>query len=256
MKEDKSDPVVSAIIFQLILTLLSGLVAVVTGFRFPPPSLWPYFLLSGSLYAIGTYCGFKAIKTIEASEMAILSGCGSIMTIVIAFFILGERLTPLQIAGAALILLAVIIVKFERKHFRVTPGMMFAILSTSLYGTAVVFDGYILKGFDVFSFLPTMSIIPAIVLVILFPKKVPLLFSEVRRTNRDLAIYSALYVLAAETYYIPLTYGALVSQMGILLRVSIILTVVLAAIFLHERSHVGKKLAGAILTTIGVFLIK
>ncbi len=256
MKEDASDAVISSIIFQFLLSGFSAIVALFMGFHIPPLSFWPYLLSAALLYALGTLFGFRAIKIIEASEMSILSGAGVIVTIIISFFFLHERLTIMQLTGAALVLLAILLVKYERRTFKINKGTGFALLGTACYGLAVTFDAFMLKSFDVFSYIPIMSFLPGVLLIIMYPKKIPVLFGEIKKINGNLIIYSFLYVVGALSFYVPIHNGTLVSQMSVVGRVTIVLTVVLAAIFLKERSHVGKKILGAILTTVGIFLIR
>lgn len=123
MKEDASDAVISSIIFQFLLSGFSAIVALFMGFHLPPLSFWPFLLSAALLYALGTLFNFRAIKIIEASEMSILSGAGVIITIIISFFFLHERLTITQLTGAALVLLAILLVKYERHTFKVNKGV-------------------------------------------------------------------------------------------------------------------------------------
>lgn len=256
MKEEASDPITSTITFQLLLVCFSAVPAVIMGFHLPPLFLLPHFLASAALYAFGTLFFFKAIKIIEASEMSIIAGAGTLVTIIASFFFLSERLTPIQWTGAFLILAAVGIVQHDHRALRFNKGVLYALLGTSFYGLAVVFDGFILRSFDTFSFIPIMSLLPATVLMITYPKKLPKLAHDIQKINKNLGMFGLLYVIGAETFYFPLKNGALVSQMSSISRASIIATVLLAMIFLNERSHPWKKLAGAILTTIGVMLIR
>jgi len=255
MKHEDSDPIVSAIHFQLLLTIFGFLFAFLTGFKFPPVSLLPYFLMSGALYACGTVAFFRSIKLIEASEMTVLTGSGVLFTILISFIFIHERLTFLQLIGAALILSAVILINYNRKKFHINAGAGLAILGSVLYGTAVVIDTYIVKYYDAISFVALASFTPGLFIALWFIKKIPKTITSIKYINRNLLIYSFLYTIAGIAFYLALQNGALVSQAGTISRASIILTVILAAFFLGERKHVWKKIVAAILTTIGVLLV-
>lgn len=255
MKEDSSDPVTSAIIFQILLSVLSALVGVIMGFHLPKFYLLPYFLLSGVLYAAGTYCFFRAAKLIEASEISIISGAGTIVPILVSFIVLSERFTPIQWVGAGIVITSIIFSQYERKHIHFNTGALFALGGTTSYGIAVVFDGLILRSFDTFSYIPIISLIPGLVLMAVFPNRFTKLIHDAKRINTNLWIFSILYVIGAETFYFAVTKGAMISQLTTIMRASIIFTVVMAMIFLKERSNPWKKLIGAILTTIGVFFI-
>lgn len=256
MRDGRSDAVTSSVIFQFLLTAVTALVVPFFGFHWPPASSWPYIAVASALYAAGTVFGFRAVRVIEASEITVLTGFGTIVTLFASFLFLGDRLNPMQWLGVALILMAVFLIKYEKKSFRFNNGVVFALLNTSLYGLAVVIDGYVLKTYDSFSYIPLVSFFPGFLLMAAYPSRLPRLLHDVKRINRNLLVYGILYAAAAEFFYIPLRLGALVSQASVILRASIVLTVLLAIVFLRERSHPWKKLIGAILTTLGVLFIQ
>jgi drug/metabolite transporter (DMT)-like permease len=256
MKKDDSDPVIASILFQFLLTFFGAIFALLTGFRLPSLTLLPYFFLSGVLYAGGTVALFKSIKRIEASEMSVLAGSGVLFTILISFLFIHERLTSVQFVGALLILCAVVLINYNRKTFRLNTGAWLAILGAACYGTAVVADTYIIKRYDAVSFLPLASFTPGLIISLWYARKIPATIRSLRHIDRNLLIYSFLYAIQGVTFYLALQYGALVSQMSTISRASIILTVLLAMIFLKEKEKVILKVLSAILVTAGVLLIR
>lgn len=256
MKNEKSDPVTSTAIFQFLFAFFGLLAAIVSGFHVPQLWLMPYFVLSAILYAVGTTSFFKAVKIIEASELTVLGSFGTIVTIIISFLFLGERLSGPQWAGAALIVGGVTIVSYERTGMKFNKGVAWALVGAFCYGIGVTFDAYILRFYDALSFIPVISTLTGVIVLTMNPRKITKFLTDVRSTNVNLGIFTFLYVVGAIAFYYPISQGILVSQMSSIGRVSIILTVILAMIFLRERSHIGKKILGAILTTIGIVLIK
>ncbi len=255
MKDQKSDPVVSAIAFQFILGLIVSLFALVKGFRLPDSSLIPFFLASGVLYGVGTVCFFKAIKIIEASEMTILGGSGVIITILTSMIFLGDKLSPIQLFGTGLILSAIILISWEKKSLKINNGMWLALAGTSTYGLAVVFDSFIIRSYSAVWFLPLASFGPGILMTLWYFRRIKSIVGYIKQINRNLLVYSVFYAVQAIAFYVALENGALVGQLSSIGRSSIVLTVVLAALVLRETKHVGKKIVGAILTTIGVLLV-
>lgn len=255
MKDQKSDPIVSAIAFQFILGFIVSLFALAKGFQLPDNSLIPYFLASGALYGVGTVCFFKAIKIIEASEMTILGGSGVIVTILASMIFLEDKLSPLQLFGTGLILCAVVLISWEKKSLKVNSGTWLALAGTSSYGLAVVFDTFIIRSYSAVWFLPLASFGPGILMTLWYYRRIKSIVGYVRQINKNLIIYSVLYAVQAVTFYVALENGALVGQISSISRASIVLTVILAAVVLRETKHVGKKIVGAVLTTIGVLLV-
>lgn len=256
MKKEGSNPIVSTIIFELLLAIVTGIVALFVGFTLPPPHIWIELCVIGALYGYGGLFFFKAIKTIEASEMSILGSAGTLVTVILSYVFLNERLNGSQLGGVLLILASVVVINYNRHTFRLSTGAWYALLGSACFGTAVIVDTFILKTYPAISYMPVGSLLISIILLVSFPRSFGKVIHNVRKIDMHLIIYSVLYAFAALMFYLPLQFGTYVSQLSAIGRVSIILTVILSAIFLKERSHIGKKIIGAILTTIGIFLIR
>jgi len=193
MKETESDAIAGSIIFQFTLTAITGVFALSQGLYLPTLNQLPQFMLSGGLYALGTLAYFKAIKLIEASESTILASIGSIVTVISSYIFLGERLSSLQLLGAGLILASVIIISWARK-ITYSRGVLFSIIGTVSYGLAVTNDVSILHSFDAVSYTPIASIIPGILLLILFPKSLSSVINTVKsRYFKPLLMYCIFY---------------------------------------------------------------
>ncbi|MEK9143016.1 MAG: EamA family transporter [Patescibacteria group bacterium] len=255
MKDQKSDPVVSAIAFQFILGFILSIFALAKGFQLPDSSMIPFFLASGVLYGVGTVCFFKAIKIIEASKMTILGGSGVIVTILASMIFLGDKLSPMQLFGTGLILCAVVLISWEKKSLKVNNSTWLALAGTSSYGLAVVFDTFIIRSYSAVWFLPLASFGPGILMTLWYFRRIKSIVGYVRQINKNLIIYCMLYAVQAVAFYVALENGAVVGQISSISRTSIVLTVILAAVVLRETKHVGKKIVGAVLTTIGVLLV-
>ena len=256
MKNDDSDPISSAIIFEFLLSFISGIVACVIGFSLPPTIIWPYLFIIAILYGYGSVFFFKAIKTIEASEMSILGSFGTLVTVILSYVLLNERLNNTQMIGLFLILAAVVVINYSTHAFHLSKGAWYALIGAACFGSAVIADTFILKSYSAISYLPVSSFLIGVMLFLSFPKSFHKIIHDVQKIDINLIIYSVLYTFGALMFYIPLQTGTYVSQLSAVGRVSIIFTVILSAIFLKERSHIGKKILGAILTTIGIFLIR
>lgn len=255
MREEKTDAVASAVTFQILTGVAYFIYALIRGFHIPDISLAPYFLFSMILYATGTVFFFRAIKLIEASEMTIINGVGSLVTILASFIFLHESLSLPQLLGALLILFAVIVINFSKKGIVINKGMWLAVAGTCSYGLAVISDTHIIRSFEAASFIPIGAFGTALVMMIWYYKKIPLVIKTVKTAEKNLVIFCALYAVSAITFYHSLQLGALVGQVSTIFRASIIVTVLLSSIFLNERKHLGKKILGAILTTVGVILV-
>lgn len=255
MREEKSDPIVSAIVFQLLSGVCYVLFALYKGFHLPSLSLAPYFIGTMILYAAGTIFFFRAIKKIEASEMSIIGGVGPIITIFASVLFLNDVFSIQQLLGVFCIILAVVLINYKKGGIVINQGVWLALAGTACYGIAVIFDTIIIRGFEVASFIPIGTAGSSFIMMLTYPKKIPLVWKALIKVEKNLLIYSVLYAIAGITFYSAIFAGGLVGQVSTVVRSSIILTVILSTIFLGERDHIGKKIIGAILTTVGVILV-
>jgi drug/metabolite transporter (DMT)-like permease len=256
MKHDRHDPVLSMIVFQCMLTAITLCFALYKGFVFPfPPELWPRMLLSAILYAVGSLSNFYASKHLEAGELTILNASGALVTIVLGVFLIGNTFTVLNALGTVLILLSIFVL-YAGEKMKMNVGVWYAIAVTVSYAVAVVNDVIIIRTYSSTSFVPVMSLMPGIVIAILFYRKLPRLAVFFKRdTLLHIAAYSFFYGLSAVTFYLALDNHAPVSQLSPISRASIIVTVLLSAIFLNERKDLGKKIFSALLVSAGVLLL-
>lgn len=256
MKKKDSDPIVSSIVFQFLVTFVTVIFALFKGFKLPELSQWPYFLIASIFYAYGTLFIFKAIKTIEASELSIVAGIGSFATIISAFIFLDERLRLIQLLGVALTITAIILINKVRRGIKIDKGLLFALIGNSLYGLAVTVDTFILKGYDAVSYTPIISFIPGVILCLIYFPKIKRIAKNLKQSfDVNLGIYSTLYGIQAVTYFLAIENGALASQISSIFKIEIVLTVILAAIFLNERKNLIIKIVGLILAIGGALLI-
>jgi drug/metabolite transporter (DMT)-like permease len=84
--------------------------------------LWLVLIaLVSTVVAVSAF--FAGLRLVGPSEAAILSTFEPPVTVVLAFLVLGERLTPAQFAGGALVLAAVVVLQLPaRRAVRVAPA--------------------------------------------------------------------------------------------------------------------------------------
>jgi len=258
MKHDKSDPIGYAIIFQFILAMITLTFAIsFNKFTLPPISKLPLnFLASSLLWAGSTVFSLKAIRHLNAGESKILGSTGSLITIILGIFILQETFTIKLFLGTLLILLAIWIISANKISFKSRKGIIFALVAAACSGTAVVNDAFILKSYEAFSYTAVMSFLPGIVLLVLFFNKAIKLIRDINlKLIITMTVFCFFYAVQAITYYLALENSAPISQLSPIIQSSVIVTVILAAIFLKEHNQLLRKLAAAIAMTIGITLL-
>jgi len=179
------------------------------------------------------------------------------VTIITAVFFLGESFNTPKIIGTALILGSIIALNFKNGKFTFGVGTKYAVISTVLFGLGVTNDAFILRTYDAVSYTPIAFLLPTILLLIIRPKAVSSFHRLANYSFRkNMFLLAFFYSAQAITYYLALQIGPSASQIATINKSNIIVTVLLAMIFLKERESLGLKFLSAILVTVGVLLIK
>lgn len=258
MKDEKSDAHLYSVAFQILLAIVVAIATVFTGFHLPPISKFPLnFLFLAILYGSGTLFLFNAYKFIEASEVSILTSIRAIVTIVAAVLLLGENFDFKKIIGTVLILISVFLISNKIDKVKFNKGLLYVLGMSICYGLAFTNDAYLLRHVEAISFLVISSLFPGLFLIAVKPKSILKLsqFLKVKIFSKMLTL-AIFYSLAAIFTYIAIQKGGEASQVMPILQTTVIVTVILSAIFLNERDNLIRKFISAILVSLGIFLIK
>lgn len=246
------------IIFQLLCALVIFFPAIYFGFEMPPISEYPInFILQGILWGSSSIFLFLAYKKLEASEVAILMAIETLIAVLLGIFILGETFTLRMQIGAILIFSAITIIAFNSfKRIKLNKTFLYIILASVLAGFAVVNDTFLIKQSDSLSFLTIAYLLPGIFVYLYYILKNKCFKFNLNKINLKYTfILSACSIAAGIPFYFALNLDGQISQVILINKSSIILSVLLAAIILKERDHLLKKMFSAILVILGVILL-
>jgi len=258
IKEDKSDPIAYSIVFQLMCAVLVAIFAINKGFTLPAvKNLAPYFILEAVLYAGSIVFFFKALKTTEVSQVTILSATSAFWAIVGGILFLGESFSLVKVVGSIIIFGSVVLA--SGKNFKISFGKsnIYILVSSFCFGLGLVNDRFILQSSDPLSYLAIAFFLPGIFLAIISPRslqKVKVFFN--RRKLINMFLLAVFYSISALATYLAFKAGGNASQVVPVTKSQIILTVILAAIFLGERDDLLRKLVGAFTVIVGVLMLR
>lgn len=257
MKEEQSDAHAYSIAFQLLGAVVVGVFAITQGFEFPPIDTYPVnFLLLAVLYGTGTLCLFNAYKHLGASEVTIITSSRTIVTIISAVLILNEVFDLQKAAGTILILTSILVISDKIGKIKLDKGFFYALGMSVCYGLAITNDTFLLSHVNVYSFTTIGFLLPGLFLILVNPKKIKKLNTFFKtKVFLKLLLMTASYGIAALLFYSAINHGATASQITPILQSTVIITVILAMVFLKERTNILKKCIGATLVTIGVILL-
>lgn len=121
----RSRPVLMTYTFGTTAVLMT-LVALVAGARLAPTGWdWQLWALLGAIVLLPTFAAvllyLRALSRIGAAQASVISTLEPLFTIALAALVLGDRLTPLQLAGAAVVLVAVVISELRARGSEEAP---------------------------------------------------------------------------------------------------------------------------------------
>lgn len=246
-----------AVMVPTLLVLGESLVPAV------PLSTTGLLLVSGVLgIAVSDTLFFYALNRLGASLTAIVDCFYSPFVIALSFAMLGERLTPVQLVGAALVVSAVLTLSKEGKLEKISRrdlalGILFGILAMFFVAFGIVMVKPVLGSVSVFWATFVRLAGGSLALVILVP------FLRNRRTVLapllELRNWKALAPAAFFGSYLSLFLWmggmkyAKASVAAVLNQLNTIFIVIIAAIFLRERLT-GWKILAVVLAFVGAYL--
>jgi len=124
------------------------------------------------------------------------------------------------------------------------------------FGFATSNDKFLLNSFQIYPYLSIAFIAPAILMGIIYPKKLRHIKSFLQKTVLiKIVLLCIVYGISEIAFYLALKTGNNSSQIASINLTGVIVTVLLAIIFLKERTHLVQKLLGAVVAFIELFLI-
>lgn len=209
------------------------------------------------LLGFGNMLNFNALKKVDASEFTVLFSTRAVWSVVAAILILGEHFGLKQIIGAALIISSVFLVSWKKKSFSLNEGEMLTLAAAAFFGIEFINDTYLLNKVDLLFYLPLIFLFPALFIGAINYKKVLKINKIVSiKDTLKLSFLGLLFALSATATLTAYTKGHNAGQIAILNQTSTILIVFLGIIFLRERSHMKLKITGAIVSLIGIYLVR
>lgn len=258
MKSDKSNPYAYAIIFHFLLGFLVLVFGLIQGVDFSILNGNVFMLLiAGALWGSCQVFLFKALQLLEASEVMIVSDLRVVVTIIASVIFLGEAFSVGNILGAILIGVATLLVIDMRNGFKFNKGVWYTFVAALLAGLAIVADSANVQQYNVLAYSTFSNLLSGFFILAFYPKSLQQWKSFVQPSFLiKMLPLSVLSATQGILYLFALTYGGNTAQVGTIRQASVILTVLLAVVFLNERSKLWQKFVGAILVTIGVFLLR
>ncbi len=258
VKEDKSDPISFAILFQFITGIFIGVYGFATQDMSLPnltPILGNIFLMI-TMYTLGNYFLFTALQKIEASKFTVIFSSRAIFTVIASTIFLRESLDAGQWFGALLILFAILLVTGKIRTLTFQKPEWYALLAAVCFGVEITNDRILLNSLSVYPFAFWGFLLPGLALLLIYKKSVRNMSRYFRpKTLRTILLLCAIYAASAVTFFVALQMAPNSSQVATINLTNVIVIVLLSIVFLRERTDWVKRVIGAVLSFVGLLLV-
>jgi uncharacterized membrane protein len=257
MKDDKSDPVAQTIIFLGIGGIIALIIALLRGtfqLSFPLSLSLNFIILA--LVTIGYVLKYRGFQLLNASEVVIFATTSKLWNVIGASIFLHEVVTLPKVIGTIVILIGVAITLYVDKKFKVNKGIIIVLISAVFFGLTDINGYFILNTLDASNYQIYAYLLPVLILLLVRPRSVAKL-GYYLKPNRGMKVFllSVFDTLGMLALFFAYQAGGHASVIGPLSASKLILTVLLAMIFLKERQNIANKIIGSVITVVGVILL-
>ncbi len=245
----------ATVLLQLIAGTSVLMLAPFFAFEFPSdPNYWLLLLIACVFYALSDRLQTTARKHLPVSTYSIMNQFTTIFLIAIGLLVFREPLVSTKIAGAGLILVANLLLVYKRGGVKVDKNIWIAVLATMVFSIAISVDIGISKQFNLPFYIMLTLVVPAVMLF----------FGERISKNEIMTEFNSpskkWYFLTGITWGLAILFSLRAFSFGEVTTIvplqatAVLLNVLTAYIFLHEREDRLKKVIAACLVMVGVYL--
>lgn len=224
------------------------------------------FVTPAALFVMALYLMYKALTHLESATASVLGTSSALVAVVVAGIFYGERLSPMQILGVAILLPCIwYVLMLARKGQRFLNfkdanwlhGFWYMMGSSLCLGLAHIFEKDILMQTTVGTYVAfgwLLQVVIAWLFYLLFGRHAKNVFSQAKTVRSSLQ----LGVVRAATglfFILALAASNSVSLVTTVANFRIIIVAVLAGWLLGERKFYYKKLAAAAVSVLALSII-
>ena len=220
------------------------------------PHVMFWFALSVVLWALVDAFLFSAFKYEEASVLATIFPLNFVFTFVVSVMFFHAGIKPTLVIGFLIIIATSLLIGVYSTRFRLSKGIVFALLYSFFLGVALGFNSEVVKSFSIPPYMFVAFLFPAVVNLLLFlrPKRAELRY-ELRVQWKAILLNAAVMDVSFFCLLKAFQLGN-VPQVVALSASSTLLTAVVGIVVLKEEKHRTLKLVAAGLATLGVVLVQ
>jgi len=223
-------------------------------------SLWPIALLMTVSQAFGNIVFFKGLEKLEASSAQVVFASILIWSTILSVIFLGSHFSYLQLVGIFILLGAILLVQYRKGVTLIDRNALYILAAAALFAVFQITSAEMAKTVSAGAYLLTAYLGATVIIGLGYWSKVKADIPALTK-KASVTLKATLFASATSLLYFVFAYFAYQKApdrgvVVVLLTAQVVVTVVLAIIFLKERDYIKRKLAAGVLAVIAGFLIK
>jgi drug/metabolite transporter (DMT)-like permease len=225
--------------------------------------IWFWILIAGIIFGTAYYFSAKAFKYLKVSVASPLFNIGTVIAVLMAVILLGEKLTYLQVIGIVLVIIGTYVLELKKGNplqpfteiFR-SEKVHYVLISTFSYSVLTVLSKYILNFVDPLTFLFTQLLLSGLfILVLVFIKH-----NGFRDIKKGFAVHKHMTVVLSTAIIGAMLVDLLALRAGKaslvlpIARVWTLLVVIFGGTF-YKEGHLRNRIIATVIMLIGIFII-
>ncbi len=249
---------VSGALYQVVVASMIAIYAYVSGNLNISLDLdsWIIIGAAGVLFTITSSLWYFAIERISASTTTIVISSRSIFAVLLGFILLGEVVTFKQFGGMILILAGVIYSQYSSHIDRNMGHILTLLLIAFTASVGNIIDRIATRSINIYTYLILAFMIPGLLMLVIQRirhKKID--FHITPEYLYHIGIVSLLIAIGSICFILGLKNAPSTALAIFVNQTKVVLTVILAAMFLHERGHLKQKVISSIMCLGGLYLL-
>ncbi len=245
------------ILLETFTALFSVLFIPLFSIKFPTnPSIYTTLFIVTIIYALTDRLNIEARYGLDASTFSMLKQLSTVFLIIFGILFLKEQLVIHKIIGAAIIIIANILLAYEKGKIKLNKYFIMSFISNLLFAIAMLINVNISNQFNLAIYTIITVSLPALFIYIFEKHNIKELKKEFNLYNKKTFLLSALswslmLISSVKAYEL----GS-ITIVAPLFALTGILNAIIEFIFYKNRNNFIPKIIASILVIIGVILIK
>ncbi|MBI3587938.1 EamA family transporter [Candidatus Micrarchaeota archaeon] len=214
------------------------------------PQGWLYAGIAALVWAALGIVAFYNYKQVEAPKLSVLNRFRAVFLLLLGALLLGEAITANKIASLALILSSSLLLSFEGNSLKLDRNALIVLATGALYALTFITDKAALGYFSLPAYAFLMYLAPGLIIIAFSAKKPSRHYESLKGMGKWVVLATVVDVIAYGTKLIALKESTAITT-GLLLELSLPLTVILGVAFLGERKDLKKVIVATALAAAG-----